>query len=205
MSKKIIYFSAAAGAFCIFAAGMATAHSPYTPHDVEPMQHFHQGKFSSEKGEFKMSQNNVNDDTLWEKTKEMSAKAWEATKDGTAKVWDKTKELGSDAWDKTKELSGNAGETVADKSEDAWEATKDGAAKAGDAISETSADAMEATKDGTAKAWDKTKEVSSDAWEATKKAADDAGDALSGERYDNPMYNPQNGNAEAHYNHHVDN
>ena len=179
MSKTITYFSAAAiSAAYLLAAGNAAAEIP-----ADTIQHFHQGKFSSEKGEFKMSQNNIHDETLWEKTKEMSAKAWEATKEGTAKAWDKTKELGSDAWD----------------------ATKEGAAKAGDTISETSEHAWEATKEGTAKAWDKTKEVSGDAWEATKEAADDAGDAISGKDYDNPMYNPENTNNSHHYNHHTDN
>lgn len=158
----------------------------------EGMQLYHKGIYSSSKGEFKMSQNNMNDETLWEKTKDVSARAWEATKEGTAKAWDKTKELGGDAWDKTKELSAKAGDAISDTSEDAWDATKDGTAKTWDKTKEVSAEAWDTTKEGTAKAWDKTKEVSEDAWDATKDATHNAKEAVTGEHKEHPMYNPEN-------------
>lgn len=184
MSKKSKYFSATvAGISFLLVSGQLSAEdftiTLPTESNISFTHYFHQGKYNSAEGEFKMSQNNMHDETLWEKTKEMSAKAWEATKEGTAKAWDKTKELSSDAWDKTKEVS-----------EDAWDSTKKGASKAGDAVSDTSEEAWEATKEGSAKAWDKTKEVSEDAWDATKEAADDAKDAITDDGHDNPMYNP---------------
>ena len=57
--------------------------------------------------------------TLWDKSKEGSARAWGKTKGVSGDVWDATREGSARAWDKTKEVSGNV-----------WDATREGSAKA---------------------------------------------------------------------------
>lgn len=56
--------------------------------------------------------NNQEEDTLWEKTKEVGNDAWEATKEGSAKAWEKTKEISNDAWEATKEGVAKAKDAV---------------------------------------------------------------------------------------------
>ncbi len=70
--------------------------------------------YSADRNPNYSSEREVEDESLWEKTKETSSDAWDKTKEMSSDAWDKTKEVSSDAWDKTKEVSS-----------DAWEATKD--------------------------------------------------------------------------------
>lgn len=175
MSKTVKYFFIAATCIVIslysgnIAAKSLTTTLP-TKANTLSTHYFHQGKFSLSEGEFKMSENTPNNESFWEKTKEVSAKAWDATIEGATKAWDKTKEVSSDM----------------------WEATKETAAKAGDTISEKSEDALDKTKETSKDVWEDTKKEADKACEATKEAAENAKDKVEGDNYDNPMYNPEN-------------
>ena len=83
--------------------------------------------------------------TVWDKTKDGSARAWDKTKDGSAKAWDKTKEVSGSVWDATREGSARA-----------WHKTK-----------EVSGDVWDATREGSARAWVKTKSIVQ-GWQATQ-------------------------------------
>ena len=61
---------------------------------------------------------------------EDSATVWDKTKDGSARAWGKTKEVSSDAWGATKEGSAKAWGKTKDVSSNIWDATKAGSARA---------------------------------------------------------------------------
>ncbi len=64
-----------------------------------------------QQGELKMAENN---DSVWDKTKDVSGDVWDKTKEVSSDTWEATKDVSGDVWDKTKEVSS-----------DTWEATKD--------------------------------------------------------------------------------
>jgi len=74
--------------------------------------------------------------SLWEKTKSLFSDIWDSGKETSEDGWDKTKDVSSDVWDKTKEVSG-----------DGWDATKEGSANAWDKTKEVSGGAWDATKE----------------------------------------------------------
>ena len=61
---------------------------------------------------------------------EDSATVWDKTKDGSAKAWGKTKEVSSDTWDATREGSAKAWGKTKEVSSNIWDATKAGSARA---------------------------------------------------------------------------
>ncbi len=131
ITPKLIYFTTAALAVCVAGTDLQAQDNA----SAQPVI------TNTQQGDTVMTHENVQhnpqkDDTLWEKTKDVSSDAWEKTKDGSAKAWDKTKEVSSDAWEATKDGSAKAWDKTKEVSSDAWEATKDGAAKAKDAVTD---------------------------------------------------------------------
>lgn len=147
-------------------------------------------EFNSTKGGSIMSDYyNEDDESLWEKTKDLSASAWEATKEGAAKAWDKTKELSNKAFDSTKETAEEAVDKTKEFNHEAWDKTK-----------EMSSKAWENTKEGAEKTGEYIADKSSKAWEATKDALTPDNNEENRFKTDhqntddpaNPMFNPDN-------------
>lgn len=130
---KYSFYTILAGA--VFLTGKELLFSRHNPAVINPAN-YSQNIFDLSKGEFKMAENNLhtNQESNWDKTKEVSGDAWDATKEGAAKAGDAISKKSSDAWEATKDVSGKAWDKTKEVSGDAWDATKEGAAKAKDAI-----------------------------------------------------------------------
>ena len=61
---------------------------------------------------------------------EDSATVWDRTKDGSARTWGKTKEVSGDAWDATRKGSARAWGKTKEVSSNVWDATRKGSIRA---------------------------------------------------------------------------